>query len=202
MSRWCPVAVSSEVWWASRSSRLPASSRPVSCGGQPGRDGVADADHSQELLGVFWKRGEDLPGQVVGDRAVVAGELVEERVAVGGLGERERGQAQPGGPAAGALVQGVDLGGGEVQAGSFEQGGGLGGGEAQPVGAELAQPAGQAQPGKRQRRVEPAGQDELETGGAVAQQGVQAVQGDRVDELVHVVEDQPDRPGQLPARRR
>ena len=80
----CPVAVSSEVWWASRSSRLPASSRPDSCGGQPGRDGVADADHSQELLDVVGQRGEDLPDQVVGDRAVVAGELVEERVAVGG----------------------------------------------------------------------------------------------------------------------
>ena len=166
-------------------------------GGQPGRDGVADADHSQELPDVVRERGEDLPDQVVGDRAVVAGELVEERVAVGGPGERECGQPQPGDPAAGALVQGVDLGGGEAQTGSFEQGGRLGGGEAQPVRAKLAQPAGEAQPGQRQRRVEPGGQDELETGGTVAQQGLQAVQGDRVDELVHVVEDQPDRPGQL-----
>ena len=137
-------------------------------GGQPGGDGVADADHSQELLDVVGQRGEDLSGQVVGDRAVVAGELVEERVAVGGPGECECGQAQPGGPAAGALVQRVDLGGGEVQAGSFEQGGGLGGGEAQPVGAEFVEPAGEAQPGQGQRRVEPAGQDELEAGGAVA----------------------------------
>ena len=189
------MAVSSEVWWARWSSRLPASSRPVSFAASPDGDGVADADHSQELLDVLGQRGEDLSGQVVGDRAVVAGELVEERVAVGGLGERECGQAQPGGPAAGALVQRVDLGGGEVQAGSFEQGGGLGGGEAQPVGAEFVEPAGEAQPGQRQRRVEPAGQDELEAGGAVAQQGVQAVQGDRVVEFVDVVEDQPDRPG-------
>ena len=69
------------------------------------------------------------------------------------------------------------------------------GGEAQPVGAEFVEPAGEAHPGERQRRVEPAGQDELEAGGAVAQQGVQAVQGDRVEEFVYVVEDQPDRPG-------
>jgi hypothetical protein len=116
---------------------------------------------------------------------------------VGAPAERERGQPQTGRPATGALVQRVDLRGAKPQPGSFEQGGRLGRGEAQPVRAQLAQPPRQAQPGKRQRRVEPGGQDELKPGGTVADQGLQAVQRHRVHELVHIVEDQPDRPGQL-----
>ena len=118
-----PVADSSEVWRSSPSSRLPASSRPDSSAASPDGTGSLMLITRRNSWMSSGSRGEDLSHQVVGDRALVAGELVEERVAVGGPGDRERGQPQAGGPTAGALVQRVDLPRREPEAGSLEQGG-------------------------------------------------------------------------------
>ncbi|MEK6443420.1 hypothetical protein [Pseudonocardia sp. T1-2H] len=117
---------------------LPASSSPEKLGGEPGRHRVADADHAQELLHVPGQAGEDLADEVVGHAAIRPGELREEGVAVAGLPHTERGEPQPGGPAAGAPVQHPQLRLREVQPRLLHQGRRLGPGEAQLRRAQLA----------------------------------------------------------------
>ena len=78
-------------------------------GGEPDRHQVTDADHAQELLRGLRQPGQDLPNQIVGHRAVVSGEVGEERLAVGGLLHGAGGQPQTGDPAAGPPVQHLDL---------------------------------------------------------------------------------------------
>ena len=65
--------------------------------------------------------------------------------------------------------------------------------EGQLGGAQLAEPARQTQPGQGQRWIEPAGQHEPDGRGLDADEGAQAVQCARVDQFLHVVEDQSDR---------
>jgi hypothetical protein len=52
---------------------------------------------------------EDFADQVVGDGAVVAGELGEEGFVVGGSLQAEGGQSEACGPSSGAAVQDFDL---------------------------------------------------------------------------------------------
>ena len=139
---------------------------------------------------------DDLLDEVVGHRTLITGEVGEEAIPVGGLGHRQRGQSQARRPPAGTRVQHLDLPRGELNARPGEQRGRLRQREAHPRGAQLPQPARQTQPRQRQRRVEAAGQDELNPGRAVPHEDLEAVQGVGVDQFVHVVEDQPDRPGQ------
>ena len=77
--------------------------------GECGGHGVTDAGHAQEVLQVGGQPAEDLADQVVGHRAVVTGELGEERLVVGRLRQAESGQPQARGPPPGAPVQDLDL---------------------------------------------------------------------------------------------
>lgn len=169
---------------------------PGELGGERGGHRVTDADHTQEVAHVVGQPGEDLPDEVVGHRAVIAGELGEERVGVGGLRDAKGGQPQPGGPSAGALVQHLDLCRREVHPGLGQQLRRLRQGEAQLPGAQLPQSPSEAQPGQRQWRIQPAGENELDGGGLDPGEDLQSVHAIRVDQFVQVVEDQADGLGQ------
>ena len=63
--------------------------------GERGGQGVTDAGYAQEVLQVGGQPAEDLTDQVVGHRAVITGELGEERVVVARLRHAARGQPHP-----------------------------------------------------------------------------------------------------------
>jgi hypothetical protein len=157
-------------------------------GGEPARNRFADADHAKELLHVFGQPGENLSDEVVGNRALVAGELRQELVGISGGGQAESGEAQAGCPSAGAPVQQPDLRGREMQTRPLVQLRGLGRRESHLRGTQLPQPARQAQPWKRQRGIAAARQDELHAARAVPDEDLEAVQGLRLHQLVNAPE--------------
>jgi hypothetical protein len=89
--------------------------------GQRARQRRAQADSPQEVPGACGEAGEYLSGEIVGDRALVAGEGGEEPVRVVRAAQRERGQPQPGDPAVAALVQPGHLRRRQLQAGGAQQ---------------------------------------------------------------------------------
>ena len=72
-----------------------------------------------------------------------------------------------------------------------QQPGRLAQGEAQLIGPQLAQLAGGAE-SRNSRQGVPAGQDEHEACGTVADQEIQTVHGLRTDQLMCVIEDDPN----------
>ena len=107
-------------------------------------------------------QGEDLVGQVVGHRAVVAGELGDEGVRVILAGQGQPGQPQPRRPALGPLHEALELvrAQGEPEAGEHRRA--LLRGEREVGGAHLAEATGEAQPGEREVRVGAGGTDDVE----------------------------------------
>jgi hypothetical protein len=142
---------------------LPAGQRA----GQTERDGVGDAGRLEEVHCLPRHRGQHLSHQVVGNRAIVTGEIGEEGVAVGCLRQSGRGEPKTGRPAVGLLVQPFDLGVGEREVKPAQERLGLFAVEAQPISAQLGQPPLRAEPLKAQRRIEPPGQYDRDTPGAV-----------------------------------
>ena len=98
--------------------------------GQRGRDGVADARPAEEVAFLLRDVGEHLAGEVVGHRALVAGEGGEEVVGGGVVAQRQGGEPDPRGPPVGARMEVGGLPSGEVQAAEFREGRGLLGREA------------------------------------------------------------------------
>jgi hypothetical protein len=170
--------------------------RGVGPAGQVGREVhghlLADADRAEELVHLAGQPGEHLTDQVRRDRPVVRGELGEQPVRLGGAGQRHDREPQPGRPAFGLLEQPAELVRVELDLRGLEQRPRLAGGEPQVVGADLAELVGEPQPGERQPRVVPAGQDQPQAGRLVAQQGLHALARLRVGHLVDVVEHQHD----------
>jgi hypothetical protein len=155
---------------------------------------VDDARAQEEAARLRALEGEDLAGQVVGDRVVVAGELAQEPVRVALGLERERGEPQAGGPALGPLDEPLDLVGAELEVVLGEQGASLRRGEGEVRRAQLAEPALDAHPAEGEAGVGPRCDDQV--------QHVPAHRGQRVDEPergaaqdVEVVEDEDDRGG-------
>ena len=97
-----------------------------------------------------------LAEQIVGDGAVVPGELPHEPRGVVGVLQGQGGQAQCGGPALGARHQRGDLGARECHRLVVEQPLGLGGVERQLVGAHLPEPVRELEPVEPDRGVEAA----------------------------------------------
>ena len=94
-------------------------------GGERSRQRGAHADQPQEVLRVRAQAVEDLAGQVLGDRALVARELGEEGDGIVGAAQRERGEPEPGCPAVGPGLQDGHLRRGQREAGGRQQGGGV-----------------------------------------------------------------------------
>ena len=158
-------------------------------GGERSRHGGAHAHHAQEVLRVRVQTVEDLAGQVLGDRALVARELGEEGGGVVGAAQRERGQPQAGCPAIRARMQTPRPAPGvSARPVAFSRAAVSSSGEPQDVGAELVQPTLQPQPGDRDRRVGPAGEDEPHAPSAGADQPGEVAQDLTAGQLVHVVE--------------
>ena len=88
---------------------------------------------------------QHLGDQVLGDRAVAAGELRDEPLRVGVTGQGDRREPQARGPPFGPLVQQRRPGLGQRDARGVEQLAGFALGEAQVGRADLGQLAGQAQ---------------------------------------------------------
>jgi hypothetical protein len=127
---------------------------------------------------------------------VGAGKGVQEALEVGSALQRQGGQLQSHDPAFGACLQGSDRLRRQVELPHLpEEGRRLTGGEAQVGRSKLGQLAAGAQPGQGQRRVDAAGDDQVQRRGDMAQQEGQAVMdGHRVDQVV-VVQDQHQLPG-------
>ena len=140
---------------------LPAGQRAR----QAQRNRLADAGRLQELHRLPGQRGQHLRHQVVGDRALVTGELGEEPSLSVVAADRGRGEPKTGRPAVGLAVQPVDLDVGEREVEPAQQRLGLLAVEAQPIAAQLGQPPLRAEPLKAERRIEPAGQDDRDTPG-------------------------------------
>ncbi len=131
--------------------------RAVGAAGQRVRqlaaDAAGDARAQQQLARRLGQSGQHLAGQVVGDGAIVAGELGHERVRVGLAAQGQPGEAEPRGPALRALEQTRDERGPEREPQALEQRGRLLEREREVGGAQLAQAAGQPQARERELRI-------------------------------------------------
>jgi len=159
-------------------------------------DRVADADEAQESAGVRGHGLEDLVDEIVRHRTVVARELIEELIGIRGGAQRRHRQPQARRPAVGCLVQHPDLVGGEGQAAQGEQLDSFGTRETQVLGAQLGEPALQPEPDQGQRRVDPGQEHEPDARRQMPVDVLQGAQGFPADDLLNIVENQPNRNGQ------
>ena len=121
--------------------------------GQIAADAAGDARAQQQLARRRGQPGQHLAGQVVGDGAIVAGELGDERVGVGLAAQRQPGEPEAGGPALRALEQARDERGPQREPQPLQQRGRLLQREREIGGAQLAQAAGQPQARERKLRI-------------------------------------------------
>jgi hypothetical protein len=162
-------------------------------GGEPGRQRGAHADRAEEPLRVRAQRVEDLAGQVLGHRALVPGEVGEEAGRVIGPAQGESGQPQAGSPALRARVQHGQRRRCQLEAGGRQQRGRLVQREAQGIHPQFVQSALQPEPRDRDRRVGPAREDQAQSRRPAADQPGELSQDLPSGQLLHVVEDQPNR---------
>ena len=113
--------------------------------GQLAVDPVEQGGAQQQILDVGGLAVQHLGEQVLGDRAVAAGELRDEPLRVGVTGQGDRREPQARGPPFGPLVQQRRPGLGQRDTRGVEQLAGLALGKAQVRRADLGQLAGQAQ---------------------------------------------------------
>ena len=113
--------------------------------GQLAVDPIEQGGAQQQLLDVVGLALQHLGEQVLGDRAVAAGELRDETLRVGVTGQGDRREPQARGPPFGPLVQQRRPGLGQRDPRGVEQLAGFALGEAQVGRADLGQLAGQAQ---------------------------------------------------------
>ncbi len=138
--------------------------------------------------------------QVLGDEAIVSGELVEGRWSLRRL-QRERSEIEPRRPAFGAFVQSPRLLLRDVHAGLREQRPGLGICEGELRGADLEQVASRTEACERERRLAATGQHEQRPARDVQRKCVHGVERLGIRERVDVVEDEDRRDTQRRDRR-
>jgi hypothetical protein len=175
--------------------------RSVRPTGQPDgelrRDRVADADQAQQVPGAGGHALEDLTNEIVRDRPLVSGELDEEALGVFGGAEGGRREPQARGPPVRPLVQHRRLLRGQGRYGTGEQLRCFRSGEPQLLGAQLAEPALKTLSHQGQRWVEAGGERESDGGGKVAYELLHRAQRLLADDLLQIVEDQPNRHREL-----
>ena len=164
--------------------------RPVRQVGERAVDALEDAGAQQQRAHLGRLAGEHLVEQVVGDRALAAGELGDEARGRVVARERQRRQPQPGRPALGALVQAADVARVDRDARPGQQLARLLGGEVQVGGAQLEQVAGEAQAVQAELRVAAADHDRAQLDGRGAEQLLEAPERRGRAQLVQVVEHQ------------
>ena len=171
--------------------------RPVAAAGQRvgerAADALEDACAHQQRAHLRRLGGERLVEQVVGDRALAAGEFGDEAPRCLVAGERQRGEAQARRPALGALLQAAHVAVADRHPSPGQQLAGLLIREVQVGGADLQQLAYQAQPVQAELRVATADDDRVQPRGRRAEQLLEPVERLGRAQLVEVVEDQEDR---------
>jgi hypothetical protein len=150
----------------------------------------SSTDAQQQVLYLRRLPLQHLGHQVLGDRAVTAGELGDEPYRVGVPGEGQDGEAEPGRPALGPLMQHHGRIVGQRDAASGEELTGLVLGKAELRGANLGQLLGQPQPVQAQRQVTAGGHDRPDPRRQARQQSCELPGGLGRGELVQVIDDQ------------
>ena len=140
---------------------------------------------------------EDLGDEVLGDRLAADLERPFQPLRIRGAAQGQRGHLQHRGPALAALMQQGQVGVGELDTEVRQQVTALGEGEIQVTVANLAQLARHPQPVLAQRRVETAGQHQLDGLGRPALDEVGHVRCHRGGREVEVVHDDHRARGQL-----
>ena len=151
---------------------------------------VQQAGAQEQILDIAGLALQHLGEQVFGDRSVVAGELLDEPLGIGVIGQGDYREAEARGPSFRPLVQQrrpglrqCDIRGGEKLAGLLP-------GETQIRRADLSELAGQAQLMQAQPQVAARGQHRVHAGGKVRQQPGELGEGVRDGQLVQIVDDQ------------
>jgi hypothetical protein len=138
---------------------------------------------------------EDLLGEVLGDRVVVAGEALQRRVAILDPSQPHGREVHRGRPARRARVQEIGLFGGQRDAVELaQQRAGLDRGEGERRRADLRERALAAHPRERERRLRARGEHERDVGREGARGVVQRADAGVVVDLMDVVEDDRDAP--------
>jgi hypothetical protein len=130
--------------------------------GERRRQRITDAHRAQQVQHLGRQPREDLPDQVVGDGAAVAGEVGEEPVGIVGLAQGQRRQPQPRGPALRLLDQQAQLVRAQQHVGRGEQLPRFGHGEPEGLGADLAHLGVQPHPAQREGRIAPPAEHEVQ----------------------------------------
>ena len=160
--------------------------------GQLPVDPVEQGGAQQQILDVGGLALQHLGDQVLGDRAVAAGELGDEPLRVGVTGQGDCREPQARGPPFGPLVQQRRPGLGQRDARGVEKLAGFALGKAQVGRADLGQLAGQAQLMQAQPQIVTRGQDRVHVRGKVRQQPGELGEGLRRVQLVEIINDQRD----------
>ena len=127
--------------------------------------------------------------QILRDRPVASGELHDETLRVGVIGQRDRREPQARGPPLRSLVQQRGTGVGQFDSSGIEKLACLSLGEAQVGRADLGQPAGQSQPMQVQLEIATRGQDRVNVRRKVRQQASELAESLGI-EFVQVVNHQ------------
>ena len=160
--------------------------------GQLAVDPVEQAGAKEQILDVGRLAFEHLGEQVLGDRALAAGELGDEPLRVGVTGQGDRREPQARGPPFGPLVQQRDPGLRQHDARGVKQLAGFALGKAQIRGADLGELAGQAQLMQAQPQIVTRGQHRVHVRGKVRQQPGELSERLRRGQLVEIINDQRD----------
>ncbi len=151
-------------------------------------DRVRNGRTEQELAQAVGLPVEDLVQQVVRDGPIVARETAQEAGAIRLRGERERGEADPGGPALGAIAQRLDIALGQIGRERLERLAALVHGERELGGPDLGEVVRQAQALQAQARVRPCREHQPEPARRAVDECLQLPLDDRALDLVEVVE--------------
>ncbi len=171
-------------------TRVAAPCQPL---GELDRQPVGDGGPEQELSTFLALAAEHLVEEVVGHGAVVTRKPQQRARRVRLVGERERGQPDPGRPALGPRAKRLDVVVGEAVVGRSDELTAFDRGKGQVRCADLAQLTGQAEPLQPQRRIGPRRQDHVQPRRRTVEQCLQLAKDNRILELVHVVEHENDR---------
>jgi hypothetical protein len=162
-----------------------------------GAEAIEDGRLQQEGADLLGLAGQHFGAQVVNDVAVIAGEVLDERVGVGSPSQGERREIEPGHPPFRAISQPYDRLMVESQPVQVvEEEVSLLVREAQLLGIDLDQFAAGTQPGQREWRLGSARQDEREGLGKVLDQEGEALVDLGIGDQVVVVEHEDDLVGQ------
>ncbi len=176
---------------------LVEDARAAGVAGQPvgQRPGDLLQDRSAQQQSSHFRRlaVEDLREQVLGNRALTAREVRGKAFGIGVAGERQRCQPEARCPTLSPRHELLECPAGDLHACGLEELTRLLGREAQVGRAQLPELTFQAQPVKAQARIVPRGQHESQLGRRLGHERLELVEALRIDQLVEVVDDQPQR---------